>query len=132
MLEKRFRIDTCVADLQMAQSVLESLSKTKTASEEQIYEAAVHAKRLEVKLAAAKLAQTEYYLSSLVARIDYLKARCARQDAATRREMEELEWARGALPINTATVERLTRELEHLKRELKSMLAQEATATSAA
>ena len=124
MLEKRSAIDGCVADLEMAQKTLYQISNGQGASEEQINKAAIHAKRLELKLAVAKLGQAEYYLSSLNARVDYLEARLSRDDLATRTEREELIWAREALPINKATVVRLTDEVELRKRELDEMLRQ--------
>jgi hypothetical protein len=68
MLEKRSAIDGCVADLEMAQKTLYQISNGQGASEEQIHKAAIHAKRLELKLAVAKLGHAEYYLSSLSAR----------------------------------------------------------------
>ena len=80
MLDKRSAIDGCVADLAMAQKTLYQISNGQGASEEQIHKAAIHAKRLELKLALAKLGQAEYYLSSLSARVDYLEARLSRDD----------------------------------------------------
>lgn len=124
MLEKRSAIDGCVADLEMAQKTLYNMSNGQSASEEQIHKAAVNAKRLELKLAVAKLGQAEYYLSSLSARVDYLEARCSRDNVATRTEREELTWAREALPINKATVARLTREVELRKQELDATVKQ--------
>jgi hypothetical protein len=124
MLEKRSTIDGCVADLEMAQKTLYQISNGQGASEEQINKAAIHAKRLELKLAVAKLGQAEYYLSSLSARVDYLEARLSRDGVATKTEREELIWAREALPINKATVTRLTDEVELRKRELDEMLKQ--------
>lgn len=124
MVEKRCAIDGCVADLEMAQKTLLHISNGSGASEGQIRKAAIHAKRLELKLAVAKLGQAEYYLSMLSARVDYLEARCGRDGVAAKSESEELVWAREALPINNATVTRLTNELETQKRELEEMLKQ--------
>ncbi len=124
MVEKRYAINGCVADLEMAQKTLHHISNGSSASEEQVRKAAIHAKKLELKLAAAKLGQAEYYLSSLGARVDYLEARCSRDGVATKSEREELIWAREALPINNATLARLTNELETQKRELEEMLKQ--------
>lgn len=124
MLEKRSAIDGCVADLEMAQKTLYQISNGQGASEEQIHKAAIHAKRLELKLAVAKLGQAEYYLSSLTARVDFLEARLSCDGGATKTEREELIWAREALPINKATVVRLTDEAELRKRELDEMLKQ--------
>lgn len=123
MLEKRSTIDSCAADLEMARKIFNHLASERGPSDEQVIKAAVHAKKLEVKLAAAKLAHAEYYLSSIIARLDYLEARCTSPDGAVRREREELDWIRGALPINTATVTRLTDEIEQRKRELESLLS---------
>jgi len=122
MLEKRSTIDACVADLEMAQKVFNSLSNNQSASNDQIRRAAIDAKKLEVKLAAAKMAHAEYYLASLAARADYLEARCSREELVTRREKEELAWIREALPLNNATVIRLASELEKQKRELEALL----------
>jgi hypothetical protein len=108
----------------MAQKTLYHMSNGQGASQEQIHKAAVHAKRLELKLAIAKLGQAEYYLSSLSARVDYLEARCSRDNLATRTEREELTWAREALPINKATVARLTRDVEMRKQELDALINQ--------
>ena len=121
MLEKRFAIDTCAADLQMAQRLLDHLANNQNTSQDEIQRAALRAKKLELKLAAAKLAQAEYSLSSLKARIDYLEARCSQEGGATRREQEELAWARGALPINSVLVNRLAAELEKGRSELDAL-----------
>jgi len=121
MLEKRFTIDTCAADLQAAQKMFDHLSNSRNASQDQVQKAAFHAKKLELKLAAAKLAQAEYYLASLTARIDFLEARCSQEHGATRREREELAWAREALPINSVTVSRLAAELERGRQELHKL-----------
>ncbi len=125
MLDKRFTIDGCAADLEMARKALDHLTRDQKAADEQIHKAAVHAKKIEVKLASAKLAQAEYYLSSLMARMDYLEARCAREEGATRAEQEELAWAHQALPINSATVSRLADDLAQRKNELASLLKQQ-------
>lgn len=122
MLEKRSAIDACVVDLEMAQKVFNNLSNNQNASAEQIRRAAIEAKKIEVKLAAAKLGHAEYYLASLAARADYLEARAAQEELVTRREKEELAWIREALPINNATVARLSIELEKQKRDLEALL----------
>lgn len=124
MLEKRQTIDRCVADLQIAQSIFNSLACVQGASEEQVHKAAIHAKKLEVKLAAMKLAQAEYHLDALSARIDFLSLRCAQPGGATQREEEELAWAREAKPINTAVITRLAADLEQRKRELDALIHQ--------
>lgn len=130
MLEKRFSIDACTAEVEMAQITYKNLAGGRVASAEDIRKAAIEAKRLEVKLAAAKLAQSEYYLSSLMARADFLEARCA-QGNAVKREREELAWIREALPINKATVARLSIEMEKQKRELDALLNEPLLAQSA-
>ncbi|HXG94165.1 MAG TPA: hypothetical protein VNN73_17610 [Blastocatellia bacterium] len=107
----------------MAQIILSNMTESKSATEGQIHEARVKAKKLEIKLAGAKLAQAEFYLDLLKARVDYLEARAARGDAITKREQAELEWVREALPVNSATVERLAAELERQRRELELILA---------
>lgn len=122
MLEKRSTIDSCVADLEMAQKIFNNLTSNHGASDEQIRRAAIETKKLEVKLAAAKMAHAEYYLASLAARLDYLEVRCSREELVTRREKEELAWIREALPVNNETVTRLASELEKHKRELEALL----------
>lgn len=122
MFEKRSTIDACVADLEMAQKILNSLNNNQYASDEQIRRAAIEAKKIEVKLAVAKLGHAEYHLASLAARADYLEARCSQEERVTRREKEELVWVREALPINNSTVTRLSIELEKQKRELEVLL----------
>lgn len=121
MLEKRFAIETCAADLQIAQKTLDHLANGQNTSQDEIGRAALKAKKLEVKLTAAKLAQSEYYLSSLRARIDYLQARCSQESGATQREQAELAWAREALPVNSQLVNRLAAELEKIKLELDAL-----------
>jgi hypothetical protein len=106
----------------MAQKILNSLNNNQSASGEQIRRAAIEAKKIEVKLAAAKLGHAEYHLASLAARADYLEARCSQEERVTRRELEELAWIREALPINNSTVNRLSTELEKQKRDLEALL----------
>ena len=120
MTDKRSAYERCVADLQMARMLFKRATSRQSATAGEIHRVALAAKRLEVKLAAAGLAQAEYHLDALRARIDYLETRAAR-DRASRREEAELEWARGALPVNTMTVERLVAELEQRKRELEAL-----------
>lgn len=122
MFEKRSTIDACVADLEMAQKNFNSLNNNQSASDEQIRRAAIEAKKIEVKLAAAKLGHAEYHLASLAARADYLEARSSQEERVTRREKEELAWIHEALPINNATVTRLSIELEKQKRDLEALL----------
>lgn len=121
MIDKRSAYDRCAADLEMARIVLHNMTNGGNASKEEIHRARIHAKQLEIKFAAAKLAQADYHLSSLRARLDYLEARCAPNDGATKSEQAELAWAREAVPLNTATVARLAEELERCKRELEGL-----------
>ncbi|MEW6213239.1 MAG: hypothetical protein AB1631_33390 [Acidobacteriota bacterium] len=130
MLEKRFSINACAAEVEMARMTHKKLEGSLIASAEEIRKAAIETKRLEVKLAAAKLAQSEYYLSSLMARADFLEARCAQVNAVGR-ELEELAWICEALPINKATVARLSIEMEKLKRELDALASDHLLAQSA-
>jgi chromosome segregation ATPase len=132
MIDKRSAYDRCVADLEMARIVLHNMENGRNASEEELHRAKVHTKQLELKLAAAKLAQADYHLNSLRARLDYLEARCAREDVATKREQAELAWAREAVPVNTATVARLAAEFERHKRELEELSSEAELIESAA
>ncbi|HEY7546680.1 MAG TPA: hypothetical protein VID27_17445, partial [Blastocatellia bacterium] len=125
-----FSIDACTAEVEMAKMTYKNLAGSRMASAEEIRKAALEAKRLEVKLAAAKLAQSEYYLSSLMARADFLEARCA-QGSAVKREREELAWIREALPINKATIARLSMEMEKQRRELDALQNEPLLAESA-
>lgn len=120
MTDKRSAYERCVADLEMTRMLFKRATDRQSATASEIHRVALEAKRLEVKLAAAKLAQAEYHLDALRARVDYLETRTAR-DRATRREEAELEWARGALPVNSATVERLVAEFEQRKQELDAL-----------
>ena len=120
MTDKRSAYERCVADLEMARMLFKRVSSQQQTSADEVQRVALEAKRLEVKLAAAKLAQSEYHLDALRARVDYLETRSGR-NRATKQEEAELEWARGALPVNTATVVRLAEELEQRKRELDEL-----------
>ena len=131
MTDKRSAYERCVADLELARMLFKRVASRQNSTAGEIHRVAVEAKRLEVKLAAAKLAQTEYHLDALRARMDYLENRAAR-DRATRREEDELEWARAALPVNAAAVERLAAELEQRKQELSALSQFNLAATDAA
>jgi hypothetical protein len=120
MTDKRSAYERCVADLEMARMLFKRVSSQQQTSSDEVQRVALEAKRLEIKLAAAKLAQSEYHLDALRARVDYLETRSSR-DRATKQEEAELEWARGALPVNTATVARLAQELELRKQELDDL-----------
>ncbi len=85
---------------------------------------AVWAKQLEIKVAAANLGHAEYYFERLKARVDYLEARVSTDAGISRRELEELMWARSALPANAATLKALSDELRRGRRELDILLNQ--------
>jgi hypothetical protein len=123
MIDKRSAYERCMADLEMAQMVLNNIANGRDASEDQIRKAAIEAKKLEVKLAAAKLAQAEYHLDALSARLEFLERRCADAEASSR-EQAELQWARSAVPVNGSTTARLTADLKQRKQELENLLAQ--------
>jgi len=131
MTDKRSAYERCVADLEMARMLFKRATSRQSATSNEIHRVALDTKRLEVKLAAVKLAQAEYHLDALRARIDYLETRVAR-DRATHREKAELEWARDALPVNNATVERLAQELEQRKREIGALCEVNLVSTDAA
>ena len=95
-------------------------------------EAALWAKQLEIKLAAANLGQAEYYLDRPKARVDYLEARAATEAGISRRELEELAWARAALPASAATLKALSDELKRGRLELEILLRQHPAAMPAA
>ncbi len=123
MIDKRSAYDRCVADLEMAQMILNQIAGKPDASAEEIHKAAVETKKLEIQLAATKLAQADYHLDALKARLDFLAARAASAGGASKREQAELEWARTAVPINSSTVARLASELEQRKQELVEMIS---------
>src|SRR6185503_20496059 len=102
MTDKRSAYDRCVADFEMAQMILNQIASKQDAPAEEIHKATVEAKKLEIQLTATKLAQADYHLDALKARLDFLAARAA----ASKREQAELEWARTAVPINSSTVAR--------------------------
>ena len=128
MVEKRCVHDMYVADLEAAELTLTNLKHSDGAPPEMIREAAVRVKRLELKLAAARVGQAEYYLDTLKCRIDFLEARAASKDGATKTEIEELEWARQALPPNTATVNALSNQVEDLKRQIEELISEDLVA----
>jgi len=123
MTDKRSAYDRCVAELEMAQMMLNQIANKQDAQAEDIHKAAVEAKKLEIQLAATKLAQADYHLDALKARLDFLNARAAAAGGPSKREQAELEWARTAVPINSSTVARLANELEERKQELVEMIS---------
>lgn len=123
MTDKRSAYDRCVADLEMAQMTLNQIAGKQDAPAEEIHKAAVEAKKLEIQLAATKLAQADYHLDALKARLDFLGARAASADGVSKRELAELEWARTAVPINSSTVARLASELDQRKQELVDLMS---------
>lgn len=123
MTDKRSAYDRCVADLEMAQMMLNRIAGKQDVPAEEIHKAAVEAKKLEIQLAATKLAQADYHLDALKARLDFLNARAASAEGASKRERAELEWARTAVPINSSTIARLASELEQRRQELVDMMS---------
>ena len=122
MTDKRSAYDRCVADLEMAQMLLNNISRKQDAPAEEVRKAAIEAKKLEVQLAATKLGQVDYHLDVLKARLDFLEARATSANGLSKREQAELEWARTAVPVNASTVARLACELEQRKRELEEVM----------
>lgn len=120
MNESGFRVSSYLAELEKIQGVDTDLN-SKGQPAERLREVNILAKRLEIKLAAAKLAQAEYCFESLNARRDFLESRCA-QGRASHREREALDWACQALPLNELTVAELAAELDRHKRELDSLI----------
>ncbi|PYP83736.1 MAG: hypothetical protein DMF61_22340 [Blastocatellia bacterium AA13] len=86
-------------------------------------DAAVWAKQLEIKVAAANLGQAEYYLDRLKERVEYLQSRAQTESGISRRELEELTWARSALSANVATMNALSEQLERGRRDLERLVA---------
>jgi hypothetical protein len=128
MHERRTHVDRYLADLEMVYSLFGDIDSVEGISAERLGEVAVHAKRVEMKLAAARLAQAEFRLEALLARRDFLEARCA-QGSATKRELEALDWATESLPAIKAAVTQLTAVFEVLKSELNSLAAHAAGKT---
>ncbi|HXG94168.1 MAG TPA: hypothetical protein VNN73_17625 [Blastocatellia bacterium] len=124
MIDKRSVYERCSAELEMARTALDDMTNWKDATDKDILMARAHAKRLEIKLAAARLAQAEFYLDSLKARIDYLEARLAKEGKATETEQAELAWAREAVLVNSSTIAKLAEEQQQRKKELELLLAE--------
>src|SRR5262245_23547138 len=108
MIERRHPIELYAIELERARATLAGLVRTSTAGGSEISGAAIRVKELETRLASARLAQAEYYLGTLKARVAFLEARTSRPGSATKSEEQELAWARDALPANTAAVSRLS------------------------
>jgi uncharacterized protein YhaN len=121
MNERRSPVDRYLADLEMAYSLFGDIDAVEGISAQRLGEVAVHAKRVEMKLAAARLAQAEFRLEALRARRDFLEARNS-QGNATAMEIEALNCAIDSLPANRSEVARLTSLFESLRRELNSLL----------
>ena len=83
------------------------------------------AKRTEVRLATAELAQAEYDLCALESRIDYLAGRRVNGSAAATGEEAELERATKAAPATRQIVVGLSAALDLRKRELEMLLGRE-------
>ena len=131
MTEKRSVYEQCVADLELARMLYKRVTSRPSAAANDIQRVAIEAKRLEVKLATTKLAQAEYHMDALRARVEYLETRVA-QNRATVHEEAELEWAHSALPMNTVTLARLADELSQRKQELSALKEGDLTVTDAA
>jgi len=131
MTDKRSAYEQYVADLELARMLYKRVTSRQNATASDIQRVAIEAKRLEVKLANTKLAQAEYHMDALRGRVEYLEARAAR-GRATPGEEAELEWARGALPANAATVARLVDEMAQRKQELSALLDIHSAAADAA
>ena len=120
MSESGSQANRYLADLEMVHRAFQDLSDRGEPSQG-LHQVNILAKKLEMKLAAARLAQAEYCFEALNARRDFLEARCA-QGRATSRERDALDWASGALPANESTVEELAAELDRHKRELDVLI----------
>ena len=120
MSERGSQVSRYLADLEMVHGAFEDLSGPEK-STQRLHEINILAKKLEMKLAAARLAQAEYCFEALSARRDFLEARCE-QGRASLRERDALDWASQALPLHELTVEELAAELDKHRRELDSMI----------
>ena len=119
MSENGSHIRKYLADLEMVQSGFENFGGAEPAR--RLHQVTILAKKLEMKLAAARLAQAEYCYEALSARRDFLEARCA-QGQASSKERAALDWASQALPVNELTVAELAAEFDRHKRELDSLI----------
>ncbi|HMG36421.1 MAG TPA: hypothetical protein VKM94_20970 [Blastocatellia bacterium] len=126
MIERRHPAELYAAELERARTQLRALIESTDGSASEICAAAVRVKELELRLAASRLAQAEYYLASLKARVSFLEARTATPGVAARAEEQELSWAREALPSNIAAVASLSEDVTRLKHELKGLTVQAA------
>ena len=120
MTESGSQADRYLADLEMVHRTFQDLSGPGEPNQ-RLHQVNILAKKLEMKLAAAKLAQAEYCFDLLNARRDFLENRCA-QGRATSKERDALDWASEALPLNESTVEELAAELDKHKRELELLI----------
>jgi hypothetical protein len=120
MSESGSRVSRYLADLELVNGVCADMSAGGQ-STQRLHEVNILAKKLEMKLTAARLAQAEYCFEVLSARRDFLEARCA-QGRASYKEMDALDWASQALPLNALTVVELEAELDRHKRELDSLM----------
>lgn len=119
MSENKSQIKKYLADLEMVHGGFRNVSGGEPA--QRLHQVTILAKKLEMKLAAARLAQAEYCFEALSARRDFLEARCA-QGRASSKEQDALDWASQALPINESTVEELAAEFDRHRRELESLI----------
>ena len=120
MSDSGSRVDRYLVDLEKIHGAFTDLS-SQVAPTERLQEVNILAKKLEMKLAAARLAQAEYCFEALSARRDFLEARCA-QGRASVAERDALDWVSQALPVNELTVAELAAELDRHKRELDSLI----------
>ena len=120
MSESGSRVDRYLVDLETLHAACTDLSSQGQPTE-RLQEVNILAKKLEMKLAAARLAQAEYCYEALSARRDFLEARCA-QGRASGGERDALDWVSQALPLNELTVAELAVELDRHKRELDSLI----------
>ena len=120
MSERGSKVNRYLTDLELVHSSYADLSGPGNPTE-RLHQVNILAKKLEMKLAAARLAQAEYCFEALSARRDFLEARCA-EGRASCGERDALDWASQALPQNELTVAELAAELDKHKRELDSLV----------
>ena len=120
MSESGSRVDRYLADLETVHGVVTDLS-SRVQPNERLQEVNILAKKLEMKLAAARLAQAEYCFEALSARRDFLEVRCA-QGRASAGERDSLDWVSQALPLNELSVAEFAAEMDRHKRELDSLI----------
>ena len=120
MSDSGSRVDRYLVDLEKIHGAFTDLS-SQVQPTERLQEVNILARKLEMKLAAARLAQAEYCFEALSARRDYLEVRCA-QGRASDGERDALDWVSQALPLNELSVAEFAAELDMHKRELDSLI----------